>query len=79
LLQDTQLHLFDYAELKHDLHSISYDLKKIQRTTDQSHGDRFWALALATYPAPELKPIQIEFGVRPEVRALQRRKRYPRW
>jgi phage FluMu gp28-like protein len=79
ILQDAQLHLFDYAALKHDLHSISYDLKHIQRTADQSHGDRFWALALATYPAPELKPIQIAFGMRPEVRALRERRRYRTW
>jgi hypothetical protein len=79
LLQDHHLHLFDYPELKRDLHSLSYDLKKIQQTADRSHGDRFWALALATYPALELKPIQIAFGMRPEVRAQHRRRRYRRW
>jgi phage FluMu gp28-like protein len=79
LLQDHHLHLFDDTALKADLHSLSYDLKTVSPTPDHSHADRFWALALAAYPAIELEPIQIGFGVRPEVRAQQRRRRYRQW
>jgi len=49
LMQDRQIKLFDYVELKDDLHSIPYDLSDPKRTEEGSHGDRFWALALAAW------------------------------
>jgi hypothetical protein len=50
LMQDNKLALFDYLELKDDLHSVPYDLSDPRRTQEGSHGDRFWALALASMP-----------------------------
>lgn len=47
LAQDNKIRLFDYLELKDDLNSIPYDLGDPRRTDDGSHGDRFWAIALA--------------------------------
>ena len=47
LAQDNKIRLFDYLELKEDLHSIPYDLGDSKRTDEGSHGDRFWAIALA--------------------------------
>lgn len=47
--QDDRLKLFDYLELKEDLHSIPYDLSDPKRTDEGSHGDRFWAMALAIW------------------------------
>jgi len=49
LMQDKRLKLFDYLELKDDLHSVPYDLGEPTRTVEGSHGDRFWALALAAW------------------------------
>jgi hypothetical protein len=49
LMQDKRVKLFDYLELRDDLHSVPYDLSEPKRTEEGSHGDRFWALALATW------------------------------
>lgn len=48
-MQDNKVMLFDQPELKEDLHSIPYDLSDPRRSEEGSHGDRFWALALACY------------------------------
>jgi hypothetical protein len=47
--QDGKLKMFDYLELKEDLNSIPYDLSDSKRTEEGSHGDRFWASALAIW------------------------------
>lgn len=57
LMQDNQLKLFDYLELKDDLNSIPYDLSDPRKTQDGSHGDRFWALALAAYTPFDNSPF----------------------
>jgi hypothetical protein len=78
LLQDQHLHLFNDPALKQDLHVIPYELTTTRRTAEGSHGDRFWALALAAYPTPPYHEISIEFAMRPEVRA-RRARRNRRW
>jgi len=50
------LKLLDYLELKEDLHSIPYDMSEAKRSQEGSHGDRFWALALAAAPAFDFTP-----------------------
>lgn len=55
--QDNKLRLFDYLELKDDLNSVPYDLGDPRRTTEGSHGDRFWALALACYTPFDNSPF----------------------
>jgi len=47
--KNNRLKLFDYLEIKEDLHSIPYDLSDPKRTAEGSHGDRFWAIALAIW------------------------------
>ena len=80
LLQDHQLHLFNYPELKQDLHVVPYDLTTTRHTPDGSHGDRFWALALAAYPARRYREMTVSTGMRPEVRERMRRQgRYGRY
>ena len=53
---DVKLKLFDYLELKEDLHSVPYDMSEAKRNQDGSHGDRFWALALGVAPAFDSAP-----------------------
>jgi phage FluMu gp28-like protein len=80
LLQDHQLRLFNDPLLKQDLHIIPYELTTTRRTAEGSHGDRFWALALAAYPTQSYHPITVETAMRPEVAALRaRRTRYWRY
>lgn len=57
MMQDDKLKLFDNLELKDDLHSLPYDLKDPKRTEEGSHGDRFWALALACWPPYDNAPF----------------------
>jgi hypothetical protein len=57
LAQDNKARLFDYLELKDDLNSIPYDLGDPRRTQEGSHGDRFWALALAAYTPFDNSPF----------------------
>lgn len=62
LMQDGEVSLFDYLELKDDLHSIPYDLGDPERTEEGSHGDRFWAIALAAWKhQPEQRAISRSF------------------
>lgn len=55
--QDNKIRLFDYLEMKDDLNSVPYDLSDPRRTTEGSHGDRFWALALACYTPFDNSPF----------------------
>jgi phage FluMu gp28-like protein len=65
-MQDGEIQFFDYLALKHDLHSVPFDLRDPQRTEEGSHGDRFWATALAIYPARRRGgEMTISFGRRP--------------
>jgi hypothetical protein len=79
ILQDRQLNLFDDSALKQDLHIIPYGLTTSQRTAEGSHGDRFWALALAVYPARPYKEMSVSTGMRPEIREQMRRRKRQRW
>jgi hypothetical protein len=79
LLQDHQLHLFNDPLLKQDLHVIPYELTTTRRTAEGSHGDRFWALALAAYPTQPYRELQVATGMRAEVRARRRRRHDRRW
>jgi hypothetical protein len=56
LAQDGKMKTFDYLELKEDLHSIPYDMGEAKRNAEGSHGDRFWALALAAAPPFDSTP-----------------------
>jgi phage FluMu gp28-like protein len=79
LLQDHQLHLFDDAALKADLHLIPYNLTTPRRTAEGSHGDRFWALALAVYPARPYREITASTAMRPEIRKQMRARRFSQY
>ena len=57
LMQDNKMNTFDNLELKDDMHSLPYDLKDAPRTDEGSHGDRFWALALAVWPPYNQAPF----------------------
>ena len=57
LMQDNKYKGFDYLEYKDDLNSIPYDLSDPKRTQEGSHGDRFWATALAAYTPFENSPF----------------------
>lgn len=59
LMQDNKFRGFDYLELKDDLHTVPYDLKDPKRTAEGSHGDRFWALALAAWPPFDNAPFVV--------------------
>jgi hypothetical protein len=61
LMQDGEIRLFDYLELKDDLHSVPYDLSDPKRTVEGSHGDRFWALALAAWRTI-VRPPKVRHG-----------------